>query len=147
MDPHNKINKMPSHLMFLATICIFGYMVLICWHKYDQPFHGREDILPKSLANCIIILYRSDCPECAAIHEEITGSLSSRNDVYFISSRGAQGENLRKDYPIASVPAAIYFESDGKTRHVAYLAKTDESGTVFLEDNLERLKSLQDLKR
>lgn len=130
----------------LAALIILISANLIWTYFYPKQLH-KEDRLPEDLANSIIIFYRDDCGDCAAVYPELAAMLKGENAVYWIKSRSAQGMKLRGDYPIAAVPAAVYIESDGKTNHTVYLSEIKDGRTIFLKDNLERLLHLQDQRR
>lgn len=132
--------------LMLTVLVILISISLTRLHLYPKPLH-KEDRLPGNLANSIIILYRDDCGDCAAVYPELAAMLKDRNDVYWIKSRSAQGMKFREDYPIVAVPAAVYIESDGRTNHTAYLSNVEDGKTIFLKDKLNRLLELQDQER
>lgn len=110
----------------------------------DTP---KEDTLPKDLSGSIVIFYRFGCPDCKAIYPELNERLSDVPDVYYVLSRSEQGKELRKSYPIPSVPTAMYFSANGKHCYTYELDKQEDGTTVLNTENLERLLTLKEQQR
>lgn len=70
-----------------------------------------ESILPDDLTNTTIIYYRFGCHDCNKIDNQLQEKFKHVPDTYWVATRSEQGKKLRKDYPVESVPSALYIDN------------------------------------
>lgn len=105
-----------------------------------------EDKLPDNISGCIIIFYKFGCKDCETIYQELSDYVDSRDNIYWVSSRSSQGKALLANYPIESIPTAIYIHenSDGNAYTKKTLYQKDRDGnTIFDTNAMDRLLYLQ----
>lgn len=124
----NKIHALAlDHGLYAANITIRQAVKSI----QNTP---KEDELPDDPAGNLIIVYRFGCGSCEAIHKDLDAYLTEQNvDPIYVSSRSPQGKNLLDNYPITSVPTAIYIYHYPEQHEDAYVRKPlciiDNDGT------------------
>ena len=112
------------------------------WSNIKQT--PREDVLPDDLAGSIIVYYRFNCPACHVIWDDLSSIKRENKNVYFISSRSTQGQKIIKEYPVESVPSAVYIYQNKKDFVKKELVT--ESNT-FNQEAFDRLLLLQEENR
>ncbi len=78
---------------------------------YSVKHTPVEDILPDDLTNTTIIYYRFGCHDCNKIDNQLQEKFKNSPNTYWVATRSKQGKNLRKDYPVESVPSALYIDN------------------------------------
>lgn len=110
-----------------------------------------EDELPDNLSGCIVIFYKFGCTDCEAIYDELSAHINNQANIYWISSRSAQGQRLISQYNIDYVPTGIYImkdSDDGSDFVKKRLAEVDANGNPVLNtEGLNRLLYLQEQNR
>jgi len=153
-------------LMLVAAILLVGNYLVATQHglttsditisKMNKGINGTsiESVLPDDLNNTIVIYYKFSCPDCHAIHQELTDAINAQPDakIYLVSTQSAQGKDLKSKYPVDEVPSGIYISdtivADGEGYIKKVLYTTDENGDQHLNTaNLTRLLQLQTEQR
>ena len=100
---------------------------------HDSP---KEDKLPDDLKGTLIVIYRFGCQDCETTYDELSEQLQGISNTYWIASRSDQGQDFLKEYPLDSVPSAVYIKQDGS--YLSYqLYETSTDGAVLHQQNLE----------
>lgn len=139
-DYVNKIYTKPRHskkewiLKFLYSIVYFlvlSYTTISCMLFHTAYQHGYreymkqdiqeiiysvkhtpvEDTLPDDLTNTTIIYYRFGCHDCNKVDNQLQEKFKNSPNTYWVATRSKQGKALRKDYPVESVPSALYIDN------------------------------------
>lgn len=106
-----------------------GNAAQIWKHIHKSPI---EDQVPEDLHGKLIVYYRFGCPDCSAVYPELTERLKELTDVYWISTRSAQGKELIAKYPVDEVPSVLYVKYDG-TYSTAIIYKKNEEKQSYLD--------------
>ena len=120
------------------------------YHSIDNT--PIEDKLPDNLSGAIILFYRFGCTDCEAIYNDLAEYVTDADNVYWVSTRSKQGQELRAKYPIESVPTGIYISKDTDDETPVFTKKTLDTktsdGLVILNtDAIDRLLYLQEQNR
>lgn len=147
-------------LLSFATICLAGYSLLASItalqtanaHGADKPYaynmlqlwdcikHSpEEETVPDKKTGTILLYYRFGCSDCEAIFTELQQETNQYDNIYWVSSRSTQGKELRKDYPVTTVPTGVYIRSNEMPLSLTLHRETMD-GTVQL--NTENLQIL-----
>lgn len=97
-----------------------------------------EDRLPKNMSGSILMYYKFGCEDCNELGEELYATLSSLAPTYRIATRSPTGSKLIKQYPVAEVPACVYFRHDGKQLYYI-LYEDGPDGTAVDQDAIRSL--------
>lgn len=101
-----------------------------------------EDVLPDDLTNTTIIYYRFGCNDCNKIDNQLQEKFKNSPNTYWVATRSEQGKDLRKDYPVESVPSALYIDNQ-KTGIVFDLAiKQTINGKISTSVNEQNINEL-----
>lgn len=167
---HQKPNEKQKTTLFLiqaiagTIFCISFYYLCIGGLTYFQALqHGmyqdnltwneildstelspREDKLPENtdeLTNAIILYYKFGCEDCEAVYQQESEFFSDIDNVYWISTRSKQGQNLLNTYPVTQVPSGVYITDSTAGVTLPLYQKTTES-VEFHETNAETLLNL-----
>ncbi len=103
------------------------------WHHIHRS--PEEDKVPDDLHGKIIIYYRFGCPDCSAVYPQLTEKLKEYKNVYWISTRSAQGKELIAKYPVKEVPSVLYVKHDD-TYATAIIYSTIDKESYLDEDIL-----------
>lgn len=97
-----------------------------------------EDRLPRDMSGSILMYYKFGCEDCNELGEELYAALSSLAPTYRIATRSPTGRKLIEQYPVAEVPACVYFRHDG--RQLYYILYEDgPDGTAVDQDAIRGL--------
>lgn len=120
-------------------------------HINETPIESTlpDDI--NELEDSIIIYYRFDCPSCATIYSDLEKIVTTQlenypdSEIYWVSTRSKQGEELLTSYPVNEVPSAVYVHNEeDKGYTVKELTQTDNQNNESLNiENINRLFELQ----
>lgn len=108
---------------------------------YSVQHSPKEDRLPKSINDVTVIYYRFGCNDCNELYEELSERFENLSDVYWVATRSEQGKELREQYPVESVPSAIFIH-DGKAVTFELYTKTTKNDTITAtidENNISEL--------
>ena len=113
---------------------------------YSVKHSPVEDILPDNLTNATIIYYRFGCHDCNKIDNQLQEKFKNSPNTYWVATRSEQGKKLRKDYPVESVPSAIYI--DNQKIGIVFDLKTQQTingkiSTSVNEQNVNELIHIQ----
>lgn len=87
----------------------------------------QSNELSDSYESTLIYIYRFDCSDCNALHEQITNALSPYPHIC-VSSRTPKGKNFIQDKNIDSVPSVIAYNSKGEfASHSIYTTDENEN--------------------
>lgn len=117
----------------------------LVWSNIKQT--PREDVLPDDLAGSIIVYYRFNCPACHVIWDDLSPIKQENKNIYFISSRSIQGQKIIKDYPVKSVPSAVYIYQNNKDFVKKELITESNGKYIFNQEAFDRLLLLQEENR
>lgn len=104
----------------------------------------EESTLPKDqtqLANSLIIYYKFGCEDCEAVYFDLQESLPDNANIYWVSTRSEQGQELRKTYPVSNVPTIAYITDRNTAVTSEITNKYGEKVTL----NQEKLQEILDL--
>ena len=113
---------------------------------YSVKHSPVEDILPDNLTNTTIIYYRFGCHDCNKIDNQLQEKFKNSPNTYWVATRSEQGKKLRKDYPVESVPSALYI--DNQKIGIVFDLKTQQTingkiSTSVNEQNVNELIHIQ----
>ena len=96
-----------------------------------NPVTPEESRLPSDditeLGDVTVIYYRYGCPDCEAVYPDLCEALRERQeDVYWISTRSAQGRALLQEYVVGDVPSILYIYPDARGHAILSLHEKDE---------------------
>lgn len=107
-----------------------------------------ESILPDDLTNTTIIYYRFGCHDCNKIDNQLQEKFKNAPNTYWVATRSEQGKKLRKNYPVESVPSALYIDNQ-KIGIVFDLARKQtingKVSTSVNEQNVNELIQIQNV--
>lgn len=108
--------------------------------SYDIPY-GKVQMFNKhsiketsisvdELRGQAVIFVRYDCPDCAALHDQ----LANITDMIFLSSRSERGKAVRQQYNIhlTEIPQGVYIDENGNSLVVDITQRIDETLTLDL---------------
>lgn len=61
----------------------------------------------------ILIYYRFGCADCEAVYDSLNAETAGRENIYWVASRQARGQELLQKYTVAEVPAGVIIQADG----------------------------------
>lgn len=90
----------------------------------------ETDISVDELKGKAVIFVRYDCPDCAALHDQ----LANITDIVFLSSRSERGKAVRQQYDIhlTEIPQGVYIDENGNSLVVDITQQIDEALTLDL---------------
>lgn len=85
------------------------------WYRIENsPVESKlPDDFYDDPTGCLIIYYKFGCPDCEAMHQQLTDLTADMKNIYWISTRSEQGQTLLEKYPVSEVPSAVYIKHDG----------------------------------
>lgn len=113
---------------------------------YSVKHTPIESKLPNDLTNATIIYYRFGCNDCNKIDNQLQEKFKDSPKTYWVATRSKQGKDLREDYPIESVPSAVYITEDKKGIVFDLATKTtinEKVSTSVNEDNVNTILHMQ----
>lgn len=103
---------------------------------YSIKHSPIEDTLPDNKQNITVIYYRFGCEDCNKLYTELSERFANISDVYWIATRSQQGQKLREQYPVESVPSAIFITDENTaTAFDLYTKNTDNNNKVTITTN------------
>lgn len=147
-------------ILFVTALIIIGVQIDTAkshgMYQKNMPFaemvlsnkkSPAESKVPEKLAGSIIIYYKYGCDDCEDIYEDLSNKVKDKSNVYWISTRSQQGKKLLKNYPVDTVPSAVYVRNDTFNGNILFTSKLlyTKTGNKAVIDNesLERLFYLQ----
>lgn len=97
-----------------------------------------EDLLPDTSEDKLIIYYRFGCSDCELLYHKMEQELQNIPNVYWIATRSEQGKEIRKKYPVKTVPSGVVIK-DGKTKTRVLYKKNRKDITL----NIQNLRELE----
>ena len=109
---------------------------------YSVKHTPIEDTLPDDLTNTTIIYYRFGCHDCNKIDNQLQEKFKNSPNTYWVATRSAQGKDLRKDYPVESVPSALYIDNQKIGIVFDLTAKETINGKITTSVNEQNVNEL-----
>ena len=163
--PRTLSGRITEYLLYTCTLLSGLFLISggIVWYTGTQ--HGMyqinltcQDILngihhspietplpsDQSPTQCLIIYYRFGCSDCESIYQELAEQLttSDNQNIYWVSTRSKQGENLRKSYPVSKVPSGVYIKGNGHAVTLPLYDKTDDGHATPSTENIQTLLTM-----
>lgn len=100
------------------------------------------------LSDCLLVYFRFGCPDCEAVHADLSKTLDDAERVYYISTRSRQGAALMERFPVDEVPCVVYVYPDGASFAKSVPYRRDASGhAVFDESRVRDLLAIRERER
>lgn len=106
-------------------------------HVINSPIDQSTEI-PAEPKNMIVLVYRFDCPDCNALHNQIEQDLSNVNHIN-VSSRTPEGKMFSTEYGVNQVPSAVAFSSTGEHLTLPLYTSDENENPIYLPENMEAL--------